>query len=170
VEVLQCRSLTYLAVTCSGWPESAGMSGRIALEWVAGIDWNARPESIGISGRNAPESAHIGAYEKGVALGLGLRHDWGPQYTAHQFQGELKWLGIRSTPSYVGEPECNGVAERFMRTLKERCLYLHDFESLEEAREAIAGFVERYNRGWLLERYGHKTPAQVRQELTQRAA
>ena len=22
-------------------------------------------------------------------------------------------------PSYVGEPECNGVAERFMRTLKE---------------------------------------------------
>jgi transposase InsO family protein len=114
--------------------------------------------------------AHIGAYEKGVALGLGLRHDWGPQYTAHQFQGELKWLGIRSTPSYVGEPECNGVAERFMRTLKEQCLYLHDFESLEEAREAIAGFVERYNRGWLLERYGHKTPAQVRQELSPRAA
>jgi hypothetical protein len=57
-----------------------------------------------------------------------------------------------------------------MRTLKEQCLYLHDFESLEEAREAIAGFVQRYNRGWLLERYGHKTPAQVRQELTPRAA
>ena len=27
-----------------------------------------------------------------------------PQYTAHQFQGELAWLGIRSTASYVGEP------------------------------------------------------------------
>jgi len=26
------------------------------------------------------------------------------------------------TPSYVGEPECNGVIERFMRTLKEQCL------------------------------------------------
>lgn len=114
--------------------------------------------------------AHVGAYEKGVALGLGLRHDWGPQYTAHQFQGELSWLGIRSTPSYVGEPECNGVAERFMRTLKEQCLYLHDFDSLEEARDAIAGFIERYNRGWLLERYGHKTPAQVRQQLAPRAA
>jgi len=57
MEVLQCRSLTYLAVARSGWPESAGMSGRDALEWVAGIDWNAWPESIGISGRNAPESA-----------------------------------------------------------------------------------------------------------------
>jgi hypothetical protein len=36
------------------------------------------------------------------------------------------------TPSYVGEPECNGVIERFMRTLKEQCLYLHRFQSLPE--------------------------------------
>ena len=55
---------------------------------------------------------HIDGYAPKIALGLGLRHDWGPQYTAHQFQGELAWLGIRSTASYVGEPECNGVAER----------------------------------------------------------
>jgi hypothetical protein len=26
-------------------------------------------------------------------------------------------LGITISPSYVGEPECNGVIERFMRTL-----------------------------------------------------
>ena len=32
------------------------------------------------------------------------------------------------TPSYVGEPECNGVMERFIRTLKEQCLYLHRFQ------------------------------------------
>ena len=89
--------------------------------------------------------AHMQGYAPKIALGLGLRHDWGPQYTAHQFQAELAWLGIRSTASYVGEPECNGVAERFMRTLKEECLYLHDFESLEEAREVIGEFVERYD-------------------------
>ena len=106
---------------------------------------------------------HMDGYAPKIALGLGLRHDWGPQYTAHQFQGELAWLGIRSTASYVGEPECNGVAERFMRTLKEECLYLHDFESLEEARQEIDAFIERYNRGWLLERHGYRTPAQVRQ-------
>ena len=114
--------------------------------------------------------AHMDGYAPKIALGLGLRHDWGPQYTAHQFQGELAWLGIRSTPSYVGEPECNGVAERFMRTLKEECLYLHDFQSLEEARQVIGAFIERYNRGWLLERHGYKTPAQVREELTLKAA
>jgi hypothetical protein len=32
----------------------------------------------------------------------------------------VKWLGITISPSYVGEPECNGVIERFMRTLKEQ--------------------------------------------------
>ena len=71
--------------------------------------------------------AHMVGYAPKIALGLGLRHDWGPQYTAHQFEGELQWLGIRSSAAYVGEPECNGVVERFIRTLKEECLYLHDF-------------------------------------------
>ncbi len=113
---------------------------------------------------------HMGGYASKIALGLGLRHDWGSQYTADQFQGEIRWLGIRSTPSYVGEPECNGVAERFMRTLKEECLYLHDFQSLEEARRVIGEFVEKYNRGWLLERHGYRTPAEVRLELTRKAA
>ena len=49
--------------------------------------------------------AHMGGFDKAVALGLGLRHDWGSQYRAKQFQAEIKWLGIRSTPAYVGEPE-----------------------------------------------------------------
>jgi hypothetical protein len=62
------------------------------------------------------------------------------------------------------------VAERFMRTLKEECLYLHDFESLEEARMVIGEFIERYNRGWLVERHGHKTPAEIREQLTRMAA
>ncbi len=114
--------------------------------------------------------AHMDGYAPRIALGLGLRHDWGPQYTAHQFQGELRWLGIRSTASYVGEPECNGVAERFIRTLKEECLYLHDFDSLEEARQIIGAFIEAYNHGWILERHGYMTPTQARHELTRMAA
>ncbi|MGH7567894.1 MAG: integrase core domain-containing protein [Gemmatimonadales bacterium] len=91
-------------------------------------------------------------------------------YTAHQFLGELRWLGIRPTPSYVGEPECNGIMERWIRTLKEECLYLHDFTTLEEARQVIAEFIERYNREWLLERHGHRTPVEVRTSLTRQAA
>jgi len=47
-----------------------------------------------------------------------------PEYIADAWINEVKWLGITISPSYVGEPQCNGVAERFMRTLKEQCLYL----------------------------------------------
>lgn len=113
---------------------------------------------------------HFGGFSPKIALGLGLRHDWGPQYTARQFNGELKWLGIRNTPAFVGEPETNGIIERFMRTLKEECVYVQDFQTLDDAREGIGAFIERYNHGWLLERHGYKTPAEVRLQFTQTAA
>lgn len=105
----------------------------------------------------------FGDYDADVARGLKLRHDWGSQYTSGDFQGEVAFVGIDSSPSYVGEPECNGVAERFMRTLREQCIYQHRFRNLEEARLAIARFIERYNAAWLLGRHRYRTPNQVRQ-------
>lgn len=113
---------------------------------------------------------HFGGCSAKIALGLGLRHDWGPQYTARQFNAELKWLGIRNSPAFVGEPETNGMIERFMRTLKEECIYVHRFRTLAEARVEIARFIRHYNDEWLLERHGYKTPAEVRSELTRKAA
>jgi hypothetical protein len=72
----------------------------------------------------------FGGFAKNVARGLRIRCDWEPQYIADACINEVKWLGMTSTPSYVGEPECYGVIVRFMRTLKEQCLYL----SLPESR------------------------------------
>jgi transposase InsO family protein len=104
----------------------------------------------------------FGAFAHDVARGLTLRCDWGPQYIAQAWIGEVKWLGITLSPSYVGEPQCNGVAERFIRTLKEQCLYLHRFQTLAEARTILGTFINRYNQQWLIERLGHRTPAQAR--------
>jgi transposase InsO family protein len=112
----------------------------------------------------------FGRFGKEVARGLALRCDWGPQYIADAWINEVKWLGCTISPSYVGEPECNGVAERFMRTLKEQCIYLHQFRSLEEARHVIAEFIARYNTQWLIERLGYRTPAQARADAQRRAA
>jgi transposase InsO family protein len=108
--------------------------------------------------------AAFGNFAKEIARGLKVRCDWGPQYVATAWIQELKWLGITISPSYVGEPQCNGVAERFMRTLKEQCLYLHQFDNLEQAQQIIGEFITRYNTQWLIERLGHRTPAQVRTE------
>lgn len=102
------------------------------------------------------------AFRKDIARGLGLRCDWEPQYTADAWVAEVKWLHLTISPSYVGEPECNGVMERFIRTLKEQCLYLHQFTRLEEARQIIGDFITRYNTEWLIERLGYWTPSEVR--------
>ncbi len=109
-------------------------------------------------------------FSKEVARGLKIRCDWGPQYIADAWINEVKWLGITISPSYVGEPECNGVIEQFMRTLKEQCIYLHRFQSLTEARRIIEDFLHRYNTQWLIERLGHRTPAQARADAARRAA
>ena len=107
----------------------------------------------------------FGAFAKDVARGLTLRSDWGPQYVADAFRNELAWLGITHSPSFVGEPQCNGVMERFIRTLKEQCMWLYRFETLDQARVIIGGFIARYNTEWLIERLGHRTPAVARQQL-----
>ena len=110
--------------------------------------------------------AHHGGYGPGVAAGLSLRHDHGSQYLSDHFQGELRFLGIRSSPSFVAAPEGNGCAERFIRTLKEQLLWVEPFETVQQLRLALLAFKDRYNQKWLVERHGHRTPAAVRQALS----
>jgi len=112
----------------------------------------------------------FGRFEGDVARGLAIRHDWGSQYTSAAFVGELRYLGIASSPAFVGEPECNGLIERFIRTLKEQCLYVHRFETLEQARQLIGEFIARYNQEWIIGRLGYRTPMQVRASYAKQAA
>jgi putative transposase len=80
----------------------------------------------------------------------------------HHFQAESRFLGVESSPAFVREPEGNGCAERFIRTLKENLLWVRRFETVEELRLALQQFRQTYNRSWIIERHGYKTPAQVR--------
>ena len=105
-----------------------------------------------------------------VARGIKLRHDWGSQYRAHHFQGSLNWLGIEDDAAFVGEPQGNGVAERFMRTLKEQCLWSRLFEDVDDLRQGVATFIETYNDEWLIERLGHRTPREAFIEATAQVA
>ena len=102
---------------------------------------------------------------EGVARGLRLRHDHGSNYLADDFQQEVAFFGIESSPSFVREPEGNGVAERFIRTLKENLLWVRSFETVEELRLALLAFKRTYNEQWMLEKYDYRSPAQVRRDL-----
>ena len=106
--------------------------------------------------------ACFGAFAGSIAAGLRLRHDHGSQYVADDFQRELAFLGITPSPAFVREPEGNGCAERFIRTLKENLLWVRRFDTIEELRLALLEFQRLYNRTWIVERHGYRTPAQVR--------
>ena len=51
---------------------------------------------------------HFSGFGKGIAHGLALRHDHGSQYMAHDFQKELRFLGIESSPAFVRAPASAG--------------------------------------------------------------
>jgi transposase InsO family protein len=112
----------------------------------------------------------FGVYAQGIAIGLEVRHDHGSQFVSDLFQRELRFLGAESSPSFVRSPEGNGCAERFIRTLKEQLLWVQTFRNVEELRLALLAFKEMYNRNWLVERHGYRTPAQVRGALELREA
>ena len=113
---------------------------------------------------------HFGGFAKRVARGLSVRHDHGSQYMAHDFQEELRFLGIASSPAFVRAPEGNGCAERFIRTLKENLLWVRSFGTVEELRQALLAFRETYNATWLIERHGFRPPAAIRTEQLSPAA
>jgi putative transposase len=112
----------------------------------------------------------FGGFAQGIARGLALRHDHGSQYVSHDFQREIAFLGIESSPAFVRAPEGNGCAERFIRTLKENLLWVRTFGTVEELRQALLEFRDAYNTTWLIERHGFRPPDAVRQDQLSTAA
>jgi len=108
---------------------------------------------------------HFGTFEAKAAQGLTIRHDHGSNYLSDDFQRELRFLGMASSPSFVREPEGNGCAERFIRTLKENLLWVQSFATVAELVGALREFKRTYNERWLIRRHGHRTPSQVRRDL-----
>jgi transposase InsO family protein len=113
---------------------------------------------------------HFGGLAPETATGLALRHDHGSVYLSGDFQAEIAFLGMTSSPAFVRQPEGNGCIERFFRTLKEQLLWVRHFGTIEELRQALLTFKETYNREWLIERLGYRSPAQVRLALAVKTA
>jgi transposase InsO family protein len=106
----------------------------------------------------------FGRFDKDIAAGLAIRHDHGSAYMSDDFQRELTFLGMTSSPSFVREPEGNGISERFIRTLKENLLWVQSFATVAALVEALREFKRLYNEQWLIERHGFRTPSQARIE------
>lgn len=106
--------------------------------------------------------AVFGSVGQDAARGLVLRMDHGCQYTSDHFLGQIAFWGIAQSFSFVAEPQCNGIAERFIKTLKQQAIYGHVFKNAMEVHQAVTDFVQKYNHHWRIERLRYLTPAEAR--------
>jgi transposase InsO family protein len=112
----------------------------------------------------------FGAVTADVARGLSLRMDHGSQYLADDFLNQIKHWGITPSFAFVAEPQTNGVAERFNRTLKEQVVHGRTYRTVDELRAAVSAFVQIYNTQWRLEKLDFLTPWEARQLHDSQAA
>jgi transposase InsO family protein len=106
--------------------------------------------------------AEFGAIGAEAGRGLTLRMDHGTQYTADDFLNQIRFWGVAPSFAFVAEPQTNGVAERFNRTLKEQVIHGRVFKNVEEVRAAVTAFKDLYNRHWRLEKLGFMSPLEAR--------
>ncbi len=72
-------------------------------------------------------------------------------------------LSTRFFPA--GRPGRNGAMERFFLSLKQECVWLHKFESFEQAEAVIAHWIQNYNKNRLHSLLEYKIPEKWRKKF-----
>lgn len=93
---------------------------------------------------------------------LTLGPDNGSAFTARRFRGRLAEQGIRHRRGGYRDPESQAFIESWFGKLKEREVWLNEYETLEKARAGIAGYVDRYHQR-PHSGLNYRTPLEVRQ-------
>ncbi|XDJ35266.1 MAG: hypothetical protein V3Q69_08460 [Burkholderia sp.] len=65
---------------------------------------------------------HFDSSEADAGHGLPLRMDHASPYTSDDFRNQTKFLGVTLNYAFLAEPQTNGGAERFNRTMKKQAI------------------------------------------------
>lgn len=96
-----------------------------------------------------------------VVPGLIHHSDRGVQYAATEYTDLLKENKITISMSRAGNPYDNAKAESFMKTLKYEEVLINEYETIDDARQSIAHFIEMvYNRKRLHSSLGYLPPVE----------
>jgi len=90
--------------------------------------------------------------------------DRGFQYTSKIFQNKLQAQGMTQSMSRVGHCIDNGPTENFWSIVKSEMYYPNHFADEASLRKAITDYMAFYSTERMQERFGGKTPAEVRAE------
>lgn len=90
-----------------------------------------------------------------------INSDQGCQFTSASWVQKLQEANIRISMTSTGRCLDNIYIERFWRSLKYEDIYLNDYNSVAELKNAVADYVEFYNYKRFHQSLGYKTPAEV---------
>jgi putative transposase len=99
--------------------------------------------------------------DRGIGPGeLTLGTDNGTAFTSRAFRARLAEHGIVHRRGGYRDPESQAFIESWFSKLKQRCIWREEYETLDEARHAIRGYVERYHHR-PHSRLAYRTPLEV---------
>jgi putative transposase len=104
--------------------------------------------ALDIRCRAAEASAVIDVAIADRAVGPGrltLGSDNGTAFTSRAFRARLAAHGVAHRRGGYRDPESQAFIESWFSKLKHRCIWREEFETLDEARAAIAGYVDAYH-------------------------
>jgi putative transposase len=90
-----------------------------------------------------------------------INSDQGCQFTSEDWIEFLREWGIRISMTGKGRCADNIFIERFWRSLKGEEVYLNEYGSVKELKEAIDAYIEFYNEERWHQALGYKRPAEV---------
>jgi putative transposase len=99
-----------------------------------------------------------------------LRSDNGLIFQSRRFRRACRdyRLGQEFITPYT--PEQNGMIERFFRSLKEECTWLHTFETFDEAKKAITTWIRFYTEERPHQSLGYLSPHEYRAQQRNQVA
>lgn len=100
--------------------------------------------------------------EQGIPPGtLTLGTDNGSAFTARATRLVMSGLGVAHRRGGYRDPESQAFIESWFRYLKERCVWRHEFETLDQTQEVINNYISHYHDR-PHSRLNYRTPREVR--------
>jgi len=89
-----------------------------------------------------------------------MNSDQGSHFTNKDYLELLEKEGIKVSMDGKGRATDNSRTERFFRSLKYECIFLHEFENPRALRQGIARYVQFYNEERPHQSLGEARPVQ----------
>ena len=113
--------------------------------------------------RSLGQDLTLSALRRALSVGVPAIHhsDQGVQYAAHAYTALLGHYGVQISMADIGQPTQNGVAERFMRTLKEEHVDYTEYDDVRDARQQLQHWLEiEYMTERIHSSLGYVTPVE----------